>query len=131
MRAEDKEDEFLEQVKEERVFSDMTRENAKFLFGSNQSSSSPTEFSKSETGEVLTWLADTDAKYGCIYADPPWDYMKGNFGNDDLPYETMSQTELLEMAPVVEQLSAEKSQLHLWCTTSTLQEALALMEAEL
>ena len=41
----------------------------------------------------------------------------------------MSQSELLEMAPVVEQLSAEKAQLHLWCTTNTLQDALSLMEA--
>ena len=37
MRAEDKEDEFLEQVKEERVFSDMTRENAKYLYGKTES----------------------------------------------------------------------------------------------
>ena len=129
MRAEKDEDAFLEQVKEEKVFSDMTRENAKFLFGSNQSSSSPTVFSKTPTGEVLTWLADTETKYGCIYADPPWDYMKDNLDGSDFPYETMSQTELLEMAPVVEQLSDEKAQLHLWCITKTLQEALALMEA--
>ena len=69
------------------------------------------------------------AKYGCIYADPPWDYIKNNFGRDDLPYETTSQFELLEMASVVQQLSAENAQLHSWCTAKTLQDALSLMEA--
>lgn len=128
MRAEKNEGAFLEKVSEGKIKSDMTRENAKFLFGSDQSSSPRTEFSKTPTGEVLTWLADTDAKYGCIYADPPWDYMSHMDGTD-FPYNRMSQTELLEMAPMVEQLSAEKSQLHLWCTTSTLQDALAVMAA--
>ncbi|MBI06829.1 MAG: hypothetical protein CMM54_07615 [Rhodospirillaceae bacterium] len=133
MRTESDEDAFLEKISEGKISSDMTRENAKFLYASGKASSPRTEFSKTPTGEVLTWLADTDAKYGCIYADPPWAASKGTPNktgiqiNDE--YNSMSQTELLEMAPVVDQLSAEKSQLHLWCTTNTLQDALALMEA--
>ena len=59
MRVEDDEALFLTKVADEKIKSDMPRENAKFLFGSNQHSSSPTEFSQTETGEVLTHFGTT------------------------------------------------------------------------
>lgn len=88
----------------------------------NNATSSP------DTAEDLEDLADTSTKYGCIYADPPWQY--GNQGTraaTNNHYPTMSMDEICAL-PVVD-LAAEKAHLHLWTTSPFLPDAFKVIEA--
>ena len=77
----------------------------------------------------VTDLADLPlGHFGCIYADPPWQYgNQGTRASTDNHYGTMSIPELCEM-PVGE-LAAEDSHLHLWTTNAFIREAFDVIEA--
>lgn len=77
--------------------------------------------------EDLERVAASGAKFGCIYADPPWSY--GNQGTraaTDNHYRTMSIEDIAALP--VPDLAAEESHLHLWTTNGFLREALSLLE---
>jgi len=80
------------------------------------------------TVEDLEVLAESGARFGAIYADPPWQY--GNQGTraaTDNHYITMPFDEIAAL-PIAD-LAAENSHLHLWCTTSFLAEGIDLLRA--
>ncbi len=80
------------------------------------------------TVDDLKQLAAGETKYGCIYADPPW-----NYGNQvtraatDNHYATMVAEDIAAL-PVGE-LAADKCHLHLWTTNGFLREALGLLDS--
>ena len=76
----------------------------------------------------LNILVEAGHKFGCIYADPPW-----NYGNQttraatDNHYDTMTIDQIAAMP--VRELAADKCHLHLWTTNGFLREALGLLES--
>lgn len=68
-------------------------------------------------------LADIEGKqFGCIYADPPWQYgNQGTRASTDNHYPTMSVQEICQM-PVAD-LAADDAHLHLWTTSGFLPDA--------
>lgn len=74
----------------------------------------------------LQKLIDAGIRFGCIYADPPWQY--GNQGTraaTDNHYGTMT-LEAIASLPVGK-LAAPRSHLHLWTTDSFLEPAIELL----
>lgn len=85
------------------------------------------------------------ARYGTIYADPPWNWMRGgtrpytpsrgaNIGREfhsvgDTPYTGMSTKDLLALAPLIQRISAVDSHLYLWTVNKTFPDAARLVEA--
>lgn len=66
--------------------------------------------------------------YGCIYADPPWQYgNQGTRASTDNHYQTMTIADLCSM-PVAE-LAADDSHLHLWTTNAFIREAFDVIDA--
>lgn len=79
------------------------------------------------TVDDLQKLIDAGRKFGCIYADPPWQY--GNQGTraaTDNHYDTMTNEALAEL-PIGE-LAADKCHLHLWTTESFLEAGIHLLK---
>jgi N6-adenosine-specific RNA methylase IME4 len=67
-------------------------------------------------------------QFGCIYADPPWQY--GNQSTraaTDNHYQTMTVDELCEMP--VEDLADDAAHLHLWTTNGFLPDAFRVIQA--
>jgi hypothetical protein len=80
------------------------------------------------TTEDLTRLVADGRRYGCIYADPPWQY--GNQGTRAATgnhYSGMTVEEL--MALPIKDLAEENSHLHLWTTNGFLADSFRIMEA--
>jgi N6-adenosine-specific RNA methylase IME4 len=80
------------------------------------------------TTEDLTRLVADGRRYGCIYADPPWQY--GNQGTRAATgnhYSGMAIEELMAMP--IQDLAADNAHLHLWTTNAFLFESLKIMEA--
>ncbi len=80
------------------------------------------------TTEDLTRLVADGRRYGCIYADPPWQY--GNQGTRAATgnhYSGMTIEELMAMP--IQDLAADDAHLHLWTTNAFLFESLKIMEA--
>lgn len=75
--------------------------------------------------DLLDTLVNRGAKFGCIYADPPWKYDRSPRGAT--PYQTMSLEELAALP--VRELAAPDSHLHLWVTHSFLFSARNIMES--
>lgn len=77
----------------------------------------------------LSGLVSSGAKFGTIYADPPWAYSnKATRSNVDSEYaKTMTVDEIC--AEPVSQLAAEKCHLHLWTTNAFLFEAKRVLES--
>lgn len=68
------------------------------------------------------------AKFGCIYADPPWRYgNQATRASTDNHYKTMSVAEICAMT--VGELAAENCHLHLWTTNAFLFDARDVMKA--
>lgn len=66
--------------------------------------------------------------FGCIYADPPWQYEnQGTRAATDNHYQTMTIAELCEM-PVAE-LAAKDAHLHLWTTNAFIEDSFEVMRA--
>jgi N6-adenosine-specific RNA methylase IME4 len=82
-------------------------------------------------GTTVTDLADlvaVGAKFGCIYADPPWLYgNQATRGATDNHYPTMT-LDAIAAEPVAE-LAAEDCHLHLWTTNGFLPDAFRVIEA--
>jgi len=86
--------------------------------------------------EDLQELVEAGETFGAIYADPPWPYdnqgtrastSKHYKAEDASPHAGMSLEELMGMP--VAKLAADNAHLHLWTTTSFLEEALQLIRA--
>lgn len=76
----------------------------------------------------LNGLISQGTKFGCIYADPPWQY--GNQGTraaTDNHYPTMPIPDICALP--ISQLAAENAHLHLWTTNAFLFDAKQVMEA--
>lgn len=86
---------------------------------------------QAEAGRFLTnlqILLETEATFGCLYADPPWHFANtATRGAAAQHYPTMALAEL--MALPVAQLAAPQSYLHLWTPNALLPEGLQLMAA--
>ena len=76
----------------------------------------------------LAALADSGAKFGCIYADPPWVYgnqaTRASTGNH---YDGLSVEELAALP--VSRLAADNAHLHLWTTNAFLFDCQRIMDA--
>jgi N6-adenosine-specific RNA methylase IME4 len=66
-------------------------------------------------------------KFGCVYADPPWEYDRQPRGAAARHYPTMTLGEILALP--VSDLVADDAHLHLWATHSFLFEARRVLEA--
>jgi N6-adenosine-specific RNA methylase IME4 len=76
----------------------------------------------------LQSLVDEGQKFGCVYADPPWQY--GNQATraaTDNHYPTMAVDDICAL-PVAE-LAGDNAHLHLWTTNAFLFDAKRVMEA--
>lgn len=82
-----------------------------------------------EQGRTVGSLSELSGeKFGCIYADPPWQYgNQSTRASTDNHYGTMSLDALCEM-PIAE-LAADAAHLHLWTTNGFLFDAKRVMEA--
>ena len=92
----------------------------------------PTSFEPEFEGCRLTDLDDLVSRgkqFGCIYADPPWQYdNKATRSAADSQYKgTMSVDEICAL-PVAD-LAAEEAHLHLWTTNGFLFDAARVIEA--
>lgn len=66
--------------------------------------------------------------FGCIYADPPWQYgNQATRASTDNHYSTMTIEDLCDM-PVAE-LASDDAHLHLWTTNAFIKEAFTLINA--
>jgi N6-adenosine-specific RNA methylase IME4 len=75
----------------------------------------------------LRELIDRGAKFGTIYADPPWPYEnQSTRGATDDYYVTMSVEEIC--AEPVGDLASDGAHLHLWTTVAFIREAFVVME---
>jgi len=78
--------------------------------------------------ENLEILLARQAKFGCIYMDPPWPYEnQGTRGSTKHHYKTMSLAELAALP--IGDLALPQSHLHLWVTNAFLFETPKLFEA--
>jgi len=78
------------------------------------------------TADLLS-LVNQGSRFGCIYADPPWQYSnQGTRAATDNHYPTMTIDEIAGL-PIPE-LADEKCHLHLWTTNGFLRDALKLIE---
>jgi N6-adenosine-specific RNA methylase IME4 len=76
----------------------------------------------------LRELVDQGAKFGSIYADPPWPYSNtAARGAAESHYRTMSLEAICEVP--VKQLAADQAHLHLWTTNAFLREAFDVIRA--
>lgn len=76
----------------------------------------------------LDEIAASGNKFGCIYADPPWDYdNQGTRAATGNHYGTMSIDELCDM-PVAD-FAADDAHLHLWTTNAFIFDCQRIMEA--
>jgi N6-adenosine-specific RNA methylase IME4 len=84
-----------------------------------------------ESGAVanLAELIERGARYGCVYADPPWAYSnKSTRANVEDTYKsTMSVDEICDEP--VGQLAADDCHLHLWTTNAFLFDAKRVIDA--
>jgi len=80
------------------------------------------------TVEDLSRLVESGRRYGCIYADPPWQY--GNQGTRAATgnhYNGMTVEELMGLP--INDLAEENAHLHLWTTNAFLADSFRIMEA--
>lgn len=78
--------------------------------------------------ESIEELIGQGLKYGCIYADPPWQY--GNQGTraaTDNHYPTMTVAEIAALP--VKEIVADNAHLHIWTTNAFLFETKQVMES--
>jgi len=76
----------------------------------------------------LEQLVDSGAKFGTIYADPPWQYSnKATRSSAAKNYPTLSIHDLAALP--IKELAADNSHLHLWATSPLLPDALVVMAA--
>ena len=80
------------------------------------------------TVDDLNGLIEQGRRYGCIYADPPWQY--GNQGTRAATgnhYNGMTVDELMGLP--IKDLAEENAHLHLWTTNAFLADSFRIMEA--
>lgn len=79
------------------------------------------------TVDDLHKLIESGQKFGCIYADPPWQY--GNQGTRAATgnhYDSMTIEQLCDMP--IDELADDKALLHLWTTNAFLPESFKVIE---
>lgn len=85
------------------------------------------------TTRDLEALADSGARFGVIYADPPWTYETWSARGEDRSasqhYDTETTEEIMARGDVIRRLAADDSILDLWCLSSMVPEALQVIEA--
>ena len=86
------------------------------------------------TKDDLVGLADAGAKFGTIYADPPWSFRvysgKGKSRSAERHYDTMSLDDMKNPAILpVERLAADDCALFMWAVMPQLPEAMELIQA--
>lgn len=83
---------------------------------------------KVDVFESVGELVATDKKFGCVYADPPWQYgNQATRASTDNHYGTMPTVDICKMP--VASVVADDAFLHLWTTNAFLFESKAVMEA--
>lgn len=84
---------------------------------------------REDATRIVTSLDELKGQqFGCIYADPPWQYgNQATRASTDNHYDTMTVDQLCEM-PVAE-LAANDAHLHLWTTNAFIFESKRLIEA--
>jgi N6-adenosine-specific RNA methylase IME4 len=109
---------------------DPIQPNVLFESGPVTPVSEPTSISP-WAGEVvkdLNGLIESGAKFHTIYADPPWTYRnRSSRGAAANHYKVMTYDEIVRLP--VQKLAHRHAHLHLWVTSSFLQEGLNLIEA--
>ena len=72
-------------------------------------------------------LIRSGAKFGCVYADPPWQYDRSPRGSAERHYPTMTLDDIAALP--VRELVAANAHLHLWTTHSFLFDARRVLDA--
>lgn len=91
----------------------------------HQKQAAKLQMSEGFTDDLLTL---TGQKFGCIYADPPWQYSnQGTRASTDKHYSTMTVDELCKLP--IKDLSASQAHLHLWTTNAFLFECPRIFDA--
>ncbi len=81
-----------------------------------------------ERKTVMDFAELSGTEFGCIYADPPWQYAnQGTRASTNNHYGTMTVKDI-EYLPVAD-IVAPKAHLHLWVTNAFLQDGFKIMEA--
>lgn len=94
----------------------------------NEKVQSHEPFTVHSDGELRELNGEADVKFGCICADPPWQYgNQGTRASTDNHYETMNVDEICALP--VSELAAEDAHLHLWTTNAFLFDAKRVMDA--
>lgn len=87
-------------------------------------SANTTEYADCSLSELIA----NGARYGTIYADPPWQYRnQSSNGAAANHYETLAVEEIAALP--IEKLAADAAHLHLWTTNAFLFDARAIIEA--
>ncbi len=81
----------------------------------------PTPHSKSQPIAKLP-----PGKYNIIYADPPWQYYKGGYKNQEQHYDSLTVEELMQMP--LDDVAAENCILFLWVTFPILNDVFGLIK---
>ena len=73
-------------------------------------------------------IFNTDRKFACIYADPPWKYgNQATRGSTDNHYPTMPLEDICNLP--VQDIAEDNAHLHLWTTNAFLFDAKQVMES--
>lgn len=124
------EEEFERHIAERRQVGELTTAGAlKFAKQLRQpGKQEAAEDQKGCTVDDLFGLVKAGKRFGCIYADPPWQYdNQGTRAATDNHYRTMTIEEICALP--IAHLAAESAHLHLWTTNAFLFECPRIMEA--
>ena len=104
-------------------------DKAAYTLGKQYAAQTAHEPPQDSTTGVAADLAElAGQQFGCIYADPPWQYSnQGTRAATDNHYPTMPLDDICAMP--VKNLAADDAHLHLWTTNAFMFDALQVIEA--
>lgn len=123
--SKDKALEWVERVEAEKLTVSQLKEllKAKPEEPESEKEKTPAEPLQKSLNDLIT----KGKKFGCIYADPPWQYgNQATRASTDNHYSTMTIDAICELP--ISQLAADNAHLHLWTTNGFLFECQRLME---
>ena len=122
------EDQLQRAIRAGDVRADMSRAETMALLERSRDTGVEPASGSASAARSLTALLDEGETYGCIYADPPWQYDNGAArGAAQRHYRTLPLDEIAALP--VAQLAARNAHLHLWSPAAFLEEAFQVLRA--